>query len=122
MFSKTPKEHIERLREVFTKLVAAGFKLKPKKCEFFKSKIAYLGHIVSSKGIETDPKKVEAVKNWTAPRSHGCLEFSLVHQLLQEVHKRLHQSCMTTECPNIRGKCLQKENVNQMDRGMSVSI
>ena len=68
VFSKTPKEHIERLRRVFAKLVAAGLKLKPKKCEYFKSKIAYLGHIVSSKGIETDPKKVEAVKNWTVPR------------------------------------------------------
>ena len=69
VFSKTPKEHIERLRGVFTKLVAAGLKLKPKKCEFFKSKIAHLGHIVSSKGIETDPKKVETVKNWTVPRT-----------------------------------------------------
>ena len=67
VFSKTPKEYIERLRGVFTKLVAAG--LKQKKCEFFRSKIAYLGHIVSSKSIETDPKKVEAVKNWTVPRT-----------------------------------------------------
>ena len=69
MFSKTPKEHIERLKGVFTKLVAAGLKLKPKKCEFFKSKIAYLGHIISSKGKETDPKKVEAVKNWTVSKT-----------------------------------------------------
>ena len=47
----------------------AGLKLKPKKCEFFKLKIAYLGHIVSAKGIETDPKKVEAVRNWTVPKT-----------------------------------------------------
>ena len=40
VFSKSAKENIERLRGVFTKLVAAGLKLKPKKCEFFKSKIA----------------------------------------------------------------------------------
>ena len=69
VFSKTPKEHIERLRGVHIKLVAPSLKLKPKKCEFFKPKIACLGHIVSSKGIETDPKKVEAVKNWTIPRA-----------------------------------------------------
>ena len=51
------------------KLIAAGLKLKPKKCDFFRSKISYLGHIVSSKGIETDPKKIEAVKNWTTPKT-----------------------------------------------------
>ena len=63
------KKYVERLRGVFNKLVQAGLKLKPKKCEFFKSKISYLGHIVSSKGIETDPKKVEAVKNWAVPKT-----------------------------------------------------
>ena len=69
VFSKTPKDHIERLRGVFHKLFLAGLKLKPRKCKFFKSKIAYLGHIVSAKGIETDPKKVEAVKNWIIPKT-----------------------------------------------------
>ena len=69
VFSKTPKDHIERLRGVFHKLFLAGLKLKPRKCKFFKSKIAYLGHIVSAKGIETDLKKVEAVKNWTIPKT-----------------------------------------------------
>ena len=36
VFSKTPEEHIERLRGVFEKLTAAGLRLKPSKCEFFK--------------------------------------------------------------------------------------
>ena len=69
VFSDHPKEHLCRLRGVFAKLDKAGLKLKPNKCEFFKTKITYLGHIVSSKGIETDPRKVEAVKNWTVPRT-----------------------------------------------------
>ena len=68
IFSDNPKEHLHRLKGVFTKLDKAGLKLKPNKCELFKTKITYLGHIVSSKGIETDPRKVEAVKNWTVPK------------------------------------------------------
>ena len=69
VFSDNPKDHLKRLRGVFAKLAKAGLKLKPSKCEFFKSKITYLGHIVSAKGIETDPRKVEAVKNWTVPKT-----------------------------------------------------
>ena len=57
VFSKTPEEHIGRLRGMFEKLAAAVLRLKPSKCELFKSGVAYLGHIVSKDGIETDPKK-----------------------------------------------------------------
>ena len=35
VFSKTPEEHIQRLRGVFEKLSAAGLQLKPRKCDFF---------------------------------------------------------------------------------------
>ena len=69
VFSKTPEEHIERLRGVFEKISAAGLKLKPSKCEFFKSRVTYLGHIVSKNGIETDPQKIEAIKKWPVPKT-----------------------------------------------------
>ena len=69
VFSKTPEEHIERFKGVFEKLATAGLKLKPSKCEFFKLQVAYLGHIVSKDGIETDPKKIEAIKNWPVPKT-----------------------------------------------------
>ena len=58
IFSQTPEDHVERLRAVLQKLRAAGLKLKPSKCEFFKDHISYLGHIVSKDWVETDPKKI----------------------------------------------------------------
>ena len=67
IFSKTPREHIERLRSVFQKIHEAGLKLKPKKYEFFKTRISFLGLIVSRDGIECNPKKIEAIKNWKRP-------------------------------------------------------
>ena len=69
IFSKSPEEHIEWLDAVLTKIEDAGLKLKPSKCEFFKHRIAYLGHIVSDKGIETDPKKIEAILKWPVPKT-----------------------------------------------------
>ena len=69
VFSKTPNEHLERLEAVFQKLSAAGLKLKPSKCTFFKTEMAYLGHIITSEGVATDPKKIEAVIQWPNPKT-----------------------------------------------------
>ena len=65
----TKEEHLKRLEAVFQKLCAAGLKLKPSKCFFFKEEIEYLGHVVSGKGISTNPKKIEAVSKWPTPRT-----------------------------------------------------
>ena len=69
IFSDTKEEHLKRLEAVFQKLMAAGLKLKPSKCFFFKDKIEYLGHVVSGKGISTNPKKIEAVTKWPTPKT-----------------------------------------------------
>ena len=69
IFSDTKEEHIKRLEAIFQKLMAAGLKLKPTKCHFFKDEIEYLGHVVSGKGISTNPKKVEAVAKWPSPKT-----------------------------------------------------
>ena len=55
------------LREVFERLRNAGLKLKRKKCYFFRKELAFLGHIVSDKGIHPDPDKVTAVVNQPIP-------------------------------------------------------
>ena len=52
IFLKDPEDHIKRLEGVFQKLAQAGLKLKPSKCEFFKARLKYLGHIVSLEGIQ----------------------------------------------------------------------
>ena len=69
IFSDTKEEHLERLEAVFQKLTAAGLKLKPSKCFFFREEIEYLGHAVNGKGIATNPKKVEAVTKWPTPKT-----------------------------------------------------
>ena len=69
IFSDTKEEHLKRLEAVFQKLCAAGLKLKPSKCFFFREEIEYLGHVVSGKGISTNPKKIEAVSKWPTPKT-----------------------------------------------------
>ena len=36
------------------------------KCEFFKDKIQYLGHVISKEGILVDLDKIRAITEWHA--------------------------------------------------------
>ena len=58
---------MERLEAVFSRLAQHNLKLKASRCEFLRSRVTYLGHVVSEDGIETDPEKTEAIKTWSVP-------------------------------------------------------
>jgi len=62
-----PGQLIDRLDTVFTRLRECGLKAKPSKCVLFKSPINFLGHLVSEDGIQPQPEKLEAIKNWPTP-------------------------------------------------------
>ena len=38
------------------------------KCDFFKDKIQYLGHVVTKEGISVDPEKIKAIEDWPVPK------------------------------------------------------
>ena len=69
IFSKTYDEHLIRLQAVFERLRIAGLTLKPDKCHFMRTKILYLGHIISNAGQEPDPEKIRAVLNFPTPNT-----------------------------------------------------
>ena len=66
---KTFLDQLSHLRSVLQRLRDAGLKLAPEKCFLFQKEVKYLGHVVSEKGITTDPDKVEAVRTWPKPTS-----------------------------------------------------
>ena len=67
------ESHLHRLQEVLDRLRSAGLKLKPSKCHLFQTEVRYLGHVVSNRGVSTDPEKVEAVADWVPPRKQSEL-------------------------------------------------
>ncbi|XP_054872643.1 uncharacterized protein LOC129350363 [Amphiprion ocellaris] len=67
VFSSTVEQHLERLEVVLQRLQQEGLKAKLTKCAFFQQEVRYLGHVVSDKGVSTDPTKVEAVASWPPP-------------------------------------------------------
>ena len=66
---KTEAECFDKLEKVFARMERAGLKLKPKKCHLFDRETMFLGHVISEKGVACDPAKVQAVKEWQAPRT-----------------------------------------------------
>ena len=48
IYSRSEKEHLEHLEEIFSRLKAAGLKLMLEKCCFFKEHIQYLRHLISA--------------------------------------------------------------------------
>ena len=63
IFSENELQHLEHLEIVFSHLRAAGLKMKRSKCDFFKSEIHYLGHLISPEGISPLPNKLDCIKH-----------------------------------------------------------
>lgn len=61
-------EHVSRLKMIFHCLAQANLKLKCTKRHILRGKVAYLSHVVSTKGVSTDPEKVKTVVEWPEPR------------------------------------------------------
>ena len=59
--------HLEHIKILFQRLREADLKLKDSKCNYFKTHVQYLGHLVSGKGIKPLPEKLESVKKMPAP-------------------------------------------------------
>ena len=70
VFSETPEEHLWRMRVVFDRLCEHGLKLKPSKCEVFKSEINYLAHHVSQKGVLPSKKNLESIAECPPPDTY----------------------------------------------------
>ena len=69
IFSENELEHLEHLETVFSHLKEAGLKMKRSKCDFFKSEIHYLGHLISTEGISPLPNKLDCIQHMPAPRN-----------------------------------------------------
>jgi len=69
IYSSSWSEHLRHVRTVLRTLQDHQLILKKSKCEFGRPSVAYLGHVISERGVEVDKQKVEAVLSWPLPAS-----------------------------------------------------
>jgi hypothetical protein len=60
VIGRTFQEHLRNLRKVFERLREARLKPNVDKCHLLQQELRYLGHIVSPKGISTDPREIKS--------------------------------------------------------------
>jgi len=68
IFARSPEELLERLRIVLDSLRDVGLKIKPSKCALFQRRINFLGHLISEHGVEPQPEKIQAIRDWPRPK------------------------------------------------------
>ncbi|GKC21851.1 putative reverse transcriptase domain-containing protein [Tanacetum coccineum] len=69
IYSKSRKEHEGHLKLILRLLKKEELYAKFSKCEFWLSKVQFLGHMIDSEGIHVDPAKIESIKDWASPKT-----------------------------------------------------
>ncbi|GJV67874.1 putative reverse transcriptase domain-containing protein [Tanacetum coccineum] len=69
IYSKSRKEHKGHLRLILKLLKEEKLYAKFSKCDFWLSKVQFLGHVIDSEGIHVDPAKIESIKDWASPKT-----------------------------------------------------
>ena len=77
VYSKTEEEHLTRLQAVLERFMESGSKLKPSKCNFFRTEISYLGHKVSAASMEPGTESLKGIMEIMPPAM-----YTQVHKFL----------------------------------------
>jgi len=69
VFNETWEEHLKHVKQTLDVLKRENLYVKLSKCEFGKTSLNYLDHIVGCGELKIDPSKVEVIVNWPKPKS-----------------------------------------------------
>lgn len=78
IFSRNEEQHFRNIEIVIKIITEAHLKLKIKKYSFMQKKIEHLGHILDSKEVQVDPRKVVTIKEFSATKNLTHLRSFLV--------------------------------------------
>ena len=93
IYSKNEQEHVALVKRVLESLQEHQLAIVPNKCEWHRSRVNFLGYIISPEGVEIDQEKIRSVVAWEAPDSvqgvQSFLGFSNFYQRFIEGYSKL---------------------------------
>nr|GEW81733.1 reverse transcriptase domain-containing protein [Tanacetum cinerariifolium] len=66
---QSKEEHEEHLKLILELLNKEELYAKFLKCDFWLSKVKFLGYIIDSEGVHVDPAKIQSIKDWASPKT-----------------------------------------------------
>ncbi|GJZ33233.1 putative reverse transcriptase domain-containing protein [Tanacetum coccineum] len=79
IYSKSRKKHEGHLKLILRLLKKEELYAKFSKCQFWLSKVQFLGHVIDREGIHVDLAKIESIKDWASPKTP-----TKIHQFLEK--------------------------------------
>lgn len=100
VMSRNIDEHLKHVDMVLTRLHEKDLRVKLSKCEWAKTEVSFLGHVISNGTVRPDPAKIEVIKNWPLPQSLKSLQgfLGLVNYFRENVDKL---SCIAARLTNM---------------------
>lgn len=65
----TDEEHLRNLDATLQRLKEYGLRVRKEKCDFFRSSVEYLGHVIDAEGLHTAPSKTTAIVDAPPPQN-----------------------------------------------------
>ena len=99
VYSSNEETHATHHREVLEILRREKLYTKFSKCKFWLKSVAFLGHVISVQEVSIDPKKVEAIVDWSRPTN-----VTEVRSLLELAgyYRKFVEGCSTLAMPFTR--------------------
>ncbi|GKD01636.1 putative reverse transcriptase domain-containing protein, partial [Tanacetum coccineum] len=69
VFMDLMNRHAEHLKLILELLKKEELYAKFSKCDFWLSRVQFIGHVIDSEGIHVDPTMIESIKDWASPET-----------------------------------------------------
>lgn len=73
VIGRSDREHLQNLRTDFEVFRKYNLKIHPRKCEFFKPEVTFLGHLCTPNGILPDPSKLSTIRDYPVPQDKDAV-------------------------------------------------
>ena len=119
VFSRSRKQHLTHLRQLFQRLHKYGLVINIDKCQFGLTTIDFLGHRISAQGVVPLPGKVEAIRHFPKPTTvKGLQEFTgmvnFYHRFVPAAARIMRPLCSLLFEGPTRAELIFLKNVNNL--------